>query len=346
LSGERPSPADRLTPPDGARGFSVTELLVAVILLTLVSMLFYELLVGMVRVNVHLESSNDLTTLSQRAVNVIKDELLQSRAQFEDDALGNGYLGALVLPPAMPALAGSELPLIETSGSLVPDSGSRRTGNSLLVARPELPQRLWIDHDDDAGTADVEFLGDTFYFEYFYLSQNTERQFDRFDYYLDLIRARSEPYADYFLISSLDPIPAREVAAALYADGVRYAWDSGKPIDQAIYQIQATGSLTGPIGSPTITLSQAESMLPEFRGGRVSGSMDYSVGIQTPTPMQRIGPVNLYAQSSGPFPGGFEVLVVGPPASRKALVRLVLLAEHRGELKSQTNVITGTVSSY
>jgi hypothetical protein len=324
----------------------VTELLVAVILLTLVSMLFYELLLGMVRVNVHMESRNDLTTLSQRTVNVIKDELLQSRAQFEDDALGNGYLGALALPTAMPALTGSELPLIDTNGRLVPDSGSRRTGNSLLVARAEVPKRLWIDHDGDAGTADVEFLGDTFYFEYFYLSQNADRQFDRFDYYLDLIRARSEPYADYFQISSLDPGPAQEVAAALYADGVRYAWDPGKTIDQAVYQIQATGSFSGPVGSPTITMSEAESMLPELRGGRISGSTEYSVGIQTPTPMRPIGPVNLYAQSSGPFPGGFEVLVVGPPASRKALVRLVLLAEHGGDLKAQTNVITGTVSAY
>ncbi|MDH3284105.1 MAG: hypothetical protein OEQ13_05150 [Acidobacteriota bacterium] len=326
-------------------GISFVEVMVSLALLSVIGLIFYQLFIGSMRVTMMLESESDLVTLGQRVVNEMRLEIMQSRTAFEDDTVGQSYLAQVSLPTDAPVLTGSLLPIVDTGGRLEPDSGTRRVGNSMLLARHLEPTLVPFDHDGDSNTPEIDFEADLYRFRYVYLSENTERSFLKNGHYLDLVLATSGRYADFFQLDGLTAAQKADVAVDLYAGGITTAWDPGRPADQAFYQIQSDGSLTGPF-SHTIDLTEYRSLLPEFRGGRISGSMNYSVGIQSDPPLETDDRIGLYAEPSGPFPGGFEVLAVGPASSRQVLVRVVLLAEYNRRLSSHENRVIVTTSSF
>jgi hypothetical protein len=126
---------------------------------------------------------------------------------------------------------------------------------------------------------------------------------------------------------------------------VDYAVDPWKDVTQAFYSVESGGTLNGPL-THNVTLDEYESLLPEFRGGRVSGKMTYSVGIQRDPPFHTADPVNLYAQPNGNFPGGLETLIVGSASSRRVLVRLALHADYGDKINSHVNVVTSATSEF
>ena len=179
------------------RGFSLPEVAVSLFLLSIISLIFYQIFIGTMRTNMMLESHNDLAMLGQRSVNFVKEEILQTKVLYQDDARGQSYLAKISVPAGLPVLSGSLLPIADAGSSFVPDSTTRRTGNSLLLLREQVPNSYWIDHDADSGTADVEALADLYTFEYLYLTQNPARSFKGLGYYLDLISAGSQKFASY-----------------------------------------------------------------------------------------------------------------------------------------------------
>ena len=297
------------------------------------------------RTNMMLESHNDLAALGQRSVNFVKEEVLQSKVLYQDDSRGQSYQAKISVPTGLPVLGGSLLPVINTSGSFTPDTGVRRTGNSLLMLREQVPSSFWIDHDADSGTANIEVLADLYTFQYVYLTQNTARSFKGLGYYLDLISAGSQPYASYVQISGMTATARAEVAQQLTSAGIDYAMDPWQDAGQAFYQLASDGTLTGPVDH-TVDLSLSESLLPEFRGGRIAGKMNYSVGVQMNPALPTLEPINLYAQASGAFPGGLETQIVGSSSARKVMVRLMLLAEYGNKINSHVNVVTSTTSEF
>jgi hypothetical protein len=319
--------------------------MVALTILMVVSAMYYSLFIGMMKVNTFLESHNDLTTIGQRSVNVIKDEVSQSRLLFQEDTRGQSYLAVMALPSLRPKLSGSLLPIIDQNGVIEPDGGTRRVGNSLLVAREELPLSIWIDHDSDTNTPDVEFLVDLLRLEYFSLAYNYDRSFTTSGYYLDLIQARSVAYADYFQLNGLTPAIRQLVAVDLNSQGITTAWDPMLAADQAFFSISAGGALSGPVAA-SIDMSDFKSLMPEFRGGSIQGKIDYSVGLHATPPLTTVDPVNLFAQKSGDFPSGFETLIVGPSATRRVFSRLVLVSEHQGKLNSTANTVISTTAEF
>jgi prepilin-type N-terminal cleavage/methylation domain-containing protein len=329
----------------GERGASFIEMMVAMTIMLVVSAIYYSLFIGTMDVNTFLESHNDLTTIGQRSVNVIKDEVSQSRLLYQEDTLGQSYLAVMVLPSLWPKLSGSLLPIIDPDGVIQPDGGTRRVGNSLLVVREELPLSIWIDHDSDINSPDVEFLVDLLRLEYFYLAYNYGRSFTNSGYYLDLIQARSVVYADYFQLTGLTPAVCQLVAVDLNSQGITTAWDPTLTADQAFFSILPSGALNGPV-SASIDMSDSSSLMPEFRGGRIQGSIEYSVGLHANPPLTTEDPVNLFAQKSGDFPSGFETLVVGPSATRRVFSRLVLVSEHKGKFNSTANTVISTTAEF
>lgn len=321
------------------------EMMVALTLLMVTSALYYSLFIGTMDVNAFLESHNDLTTIGQRSVNVIKDEVSQSRLLYEEDALGQSYRSAMILPSIRSPLSGSLLPIVDPTGVIEPDGATRRVGNSLLVAREELPLSIWVDHDADSNTPDVEFLADRLRLEYFYLSYNYDRSFMAHGYYLDLIQVRSVVYADHFQLSGLTPAVGQLVAADLNAQGITMAWDPSQEATQAFFPISGSGTLSGPV-SATIDMSDFRSLMPEFRGGSIQGKIEYSVGVHADPPLSIPESVNLFAQRSGDFPSGFETLIVGPSSARKVLSRVVLVSEHRGKVNSAVNTVIATTAEF
>jgi len=323
----------------------MAEVSVSLLLLSIISLMFYQIFIGTMRTNMLLESHNDLATLGQRSVNFIKEEVLQTKILYQDDSRGQSYVAKLGTPSEFPVLSGSLLPVIDSGTSFMPDSATRRTGNSLLLLREQVPNSYWIDHDADSSTADVETLADLYTFEHVYLTRNTLRSFKGLGYYLDLISAGSQRYASYVQISGMTATARAAVALRLTTDGVGYALDPWQDADQAFYQLASDGTLTGPVDH-TIDLSQAESLLPEFRGGRIAGNMNYSVGVQMNPALPTTEPVNLFAQANGAFPGGLETQIVGTSSARKVMVRLMLLAEYGDKLNSHVNVVTSTTSEF
>ena len=341
----RPRSTSNVDPRKGERGVSFIEMMVALTLMMVVSAIYYGLFIGTMEINVFLESHNDMTTIGQRSVNLIKDEISQSRLLFQENTLGQSYRSAMTLPSVRPPLSGSLLPIIDPTGVIEPDGGTRRVGNSLLVAREELPLSIWVDHDADSGTADVEFLADLVRLEYFYLSYNYDRSFMGNGYYVDLVRASSVVYADYFQLSGLTAAIGQLVGTQLNAQGITMAWDPTLTADQAFFTISGSGVLSGPVAT-TIDMSDFRSLMPEFRGGSIQGKIDYSVGIQADPPLPIPESVNLFAQRSGDFPGGFETLIVGPSSSRKVFSRLVLVGSHGVKVDSAVNTVIATTAEF
>ena len=163
------------------RGFSLIEILVVMIIVSGLTLVCYSMIDQTLHLTLFNESHNDLTIMTERAVNSMQSEILQTRTAFEEDATGTAYRAALQIPAAQPAWSSTLLPVIESDTTTIqPDSGTgakRFTGNSLLIARQLSPLSVFYDDDGKAGTPDVEILIDRYRFEYFFLSPSSSRNF-------------------------------------------------------------------------------------------------------------------------------------------------------------------------
>lgn len=328
------------------RGLTLPEVIVTLFLMSVLSLMFYQLYIGTIQTTMFLESNNDLAAFGQVAVNELKLEVMQSRMLFQNDTLGQAYVSALSFPTGGGLLAGSRLPTINTNGIFEPDAiGDVFTGNCFLHARQLPALEAWVDHDADSSTSDIEYLVDRYRFQFYYLSQDTRRAIPPLTYTLDMLRFRSQVYGDYFQLSGLDATMRAAVGTALYNDGVRFLWDPGKTPSSAFYSLASDGTVSGPV-THSITSSDLESMLPQMEGGRVSGNMTYSVGIQKDPAFQTTDPVSVYAQPSALFPSGLEFQIVGPTGARKILTRLMLMAQYRDKINSHANTVTITTAEY
>lgn len=318
------------------RGFSLVEVTVVLALVSALMIVVYSMMEQTMRTTMFNESQNDLAVMTQRAVNVLQGEMLQTRVVFEENALGASYRDALVLPSTLTVRADSLLPRVQPEALIAPDPATERyTGNAMLVARQLEPLSVMYDDDGVGATPPVEFLADRYRFQYVFLSPDTSRPFGGEGPTLDLMMASSGVYADYFQLSTMGPKCGR-IVSRLIAAGLQRAWNPGEPIDNAFYALSGAvdGTFDPPIRNPKITTASVRSLLPGIRGGRVSGKMDYSVAFVPTLPRKPLPirlPVSLYAQpvaAAPAFPGGFEVKVAGPAGNRQAMTRLVLVAHY------------------
>jgi hypothetical protein len=206
------------------------------------------------------------------------------------------------------------------------------------------------------------FNADRYLFEYFYQVQNTARRFsnanyyDTPDHYIDLLRARSEVVADYNQLltdtTDLTVTQKQNIATGLRTANtascqvqtrdqndptgftvctVLKAWNSTAPdTSTALYSIDANMGLTvvPPASANAIIIRKVNTLLPELRGGRISGRMDYSIAtmfgthafpLRDPVP-QYLDPV------TAPVPSGFEVKITGRAGRQTVLTRLVMMS--------------------
>ncbi len=328
------------------RGMSLAELLVVLALMSIVGLIFSQLYIGTIRTTMFLESHNDLASFGQRAVNTIKLEVMQSRRIFKNDPTGNSYLGALALPSSWPMLPNSRLPRVDANGEFRPDLPTeQRTGNSFLSVRELEAITTTVDHDADASTADVDYLANVYRFQLWYLTSRSDKPIKPYDYALDLIEFKSIRYADYVQLSGLSETFRTEVAKVLYAENVRFAWDPTQDADSAFYQIDSAGTMTA-LADHKIPADEVRNLMPQLLGGRISGAMDYSIGITGSPELETKDPVSILAQKNPPFPGGFEVQVIGTTGARQAMLRLMLVAEYHDRLTSRANTVIVTFAEY
>jgi len=337
--------------PKSQRGMSLIEILVVLSVVSALMIITYKLLEDAMHASMFGESHNDMIIMTQRAVNRLQSEIMQSRVAYQEDATGSAYRAALQLP-GLPKWTDTLLPVFQTETTLDPDAGNgpdRRAGNSLLIVRQLEPLSVMYDDDGKPGTPDVEFLADRYRFEYEYLITSAGQNFGGTGFFVDLMESRSVEFADYFQLKSLTAAQMKLVVPKIQAAKITRAWDAGQPIDTAFYDLApaAAGAFGLAINKPQIAIASTTTLLPGLGGGRISGRIDYSVVF---TPTAPIKPFNIahkmffYAQpdSTHPkFPAGFEVKIAGPSGHRKVAVRLVLMANYRASTyESQQGFVT------
>jgi len=326
------------------RGFSLMEITVVLAIVSVVLILVYSLMEKTMQTTMFNESHNDLSLLSQHAVNTLQTEIVQTRVAFEEDAVGVAYRAAMPVPAGITVWPDSYLPVFDPAGALEPDTAARRaTGNSLLLARQLAPLPITYDHDSDSSTPEVEFLADRYRFEYAYLSPRTLKSFSGSGFTLDLLMSTSREYADEFQIAAMGPATGK-IAAKLIAAGLTTAWNPGQPVNSAFYSLAGAldNTFDPPLARPTIAVDQTRSLLRSLLGGRVSGRMDYSVAFVPPSPAPPFPiptPIPVYAApvAGRPgFPSGFEVKVVGAARNRQVVTRVVVMSNYlAGHYESQ-----------
>lgn len=338
-------------------GVTLVEMLIVLAVASALLIMSYTLLEDAARTSMFVEVRNDLPVLAQNAMNTVQAEAFQGKMLFDAStgSIGPGYLGAVKYPTVYPALTDTQLPIINSAGELVPDSvntpATRYTGNCLLLARQLAPILV------SKGGAAGNILLDRYQFELVYLTKRTDHKFKTSNFYIDLIQAKSEVYADYNQIAGLSVATERTAvttAIASYVDPttnrpqpIKKAWNPGQPIANAIYSLPFTGAGT-PAATPQIDLStNYVSLLKGISTGHISGRADYSVAFQptagTKYPIPDVLPKYATYDSSKPlFPSGAEFLIVGPAGSRRLLGRLVLMANYSvGNMTSkEVEVIT------
>jgi hypothetical protein len=348
------------------RGFSLAEALVAILLLSVILIMLYELLIGSLRASIFVESRNDLEVFAQRTVNAVQASVLQSRLLYMEDTTGNGYR-QLFIDGGLGGnsiLVDSRLPIVDDSlnSTLIPDgTGETFVGNQVIIARALEPVPVMFDHDSDDTTDEIEFLADRYRIEFYFLSPSSRRSFNGSGSYIDIIKSTTEDFADYFQLNSLAVAQRADVADGLLSidatpptseqirtgvDGpITIAWNPSQPVANAFYTFDNTGTFTL-ASSPTIDFT-TKSIVPEFGGGRLGGKFEYTVCANsfTPTGNGKFGPlgiqniVPLYGQVDDSFPAGFEVKMIGPSGARSVWNRIVMCSEHMREIDSQESVV-------
>lgn len=316
---------------------SLVEILVTLAVTSALMLIVYALISDTMKAAMFGESHNDLTIMSQQVVNRLQNEIMQSRVAFQEDAIGSAYRDALQIPASVTKWPDLLLPVFQTESTLDPDTGAgvdRRAGNTLLVARQLSPLSVLYDDDGKPATPDVEMLIDRYRFEYYFLARNKLRNFSGSGFYADLMESRSVEYADYFQLNSLSAAQLMSIVPKIQAAGVTSAWDPGKPLGNAFYDLApaAAGAFGAAIAAPKISLASTNTLMPEMRGGRITGMMEYSVAFlpaapKKPFPITKA--VSFYAKPDAAyptFPAGFEVKIAGPAGNRKVGLRVLLMA--------------------
>lgn len=334
-----------------SRGYSLMEVTVVVAIVSGILMMAYTMIEDAARTSMFVEVRNDLPVLAQGAANDVQGEMFQAKMIFDADTtgVGPGYLGAVQLPAVYPLLQDSQMPLMNATGDLVPDTNIRYTGNCLLVARQLAP----ISVSTGSGQ---HLLADLYQFELIYLTRQTTKRFANQPFHLDLIKAKSAPVADYFQLNQLTPQQAQAANTDLLAwvdpatgkaSPIKLAWNPGQPVGSAFYDVKVGGAYT-PVNKANIDLTYSYgTMLRGLRGGRVSGGAEYTVGYlpsaATTFPVRdKVPKYALFNAQTPLFPSGAEFLIVGPAGQRRALARVVLFANYSaGRMTSkEVEVIT------
>lgn len=339
---------------ESQRGMALVEVIVTLAVVSVLMIIVYTLMEDAMTASMFGESHNDMTIMTQRVVNRMQTEVLQSRVAFQEDADGGAYRDAMQIPAQPAKWPDTLLPVFQADPTLDPDTGNgadRYAGNSLLIARQLAPLSIFYDDDGDPKTPDVELLVDHYRFEYEYPAMNNARSFSGTGFYLDFVESRSGEYADYFQLSSLNATQLKSLVPKIQAAGISLAWDPGQTIANAFYDLTpaAKGAFSTPIAGPKIAVVSTTSLLPEARGGRISGRIEYSVAFVPAAPKQPFPltqPIAFYSQpdpAHPKFPAGFEVKIAGPARYRKVGMRLVMMSNYKaGKYESQQGFVTAS----
>ncbi len=291
-------------------GFTLPEMMVSLVLLSILVGLLFSLSNTFNRVNYRQILMSDLKTQTQRAVRTIDRNLIRSKRFFERDSEYQDLIPWSEIPEPV---SWSRDPVVAPVGVFnteSPDYDADIFGNKLFFAKVENSAAF------DAGGKSYDI--NLYRFQLYYLTEDTLHPSRPYDYSLCLLKWESNLFANYWDLEHLwnDTVSHSLglIKSKLSNDfGVNHCWEVAEPNpDQAFYRI---GNFDSPVSIVFQTASMSYLVRPiaQTIGISFNNSDVYPVSLQVPA----------FALSDGDFPGGFEVGVIGSSSSRKVLLRIV-----------------------
>ncbi|MCX5781831.1 MAG: prepilin-type N-terminal cleavage/methylation domain-containing protein [Elusimicrobia bacterium] len=300
------------------KGVTLVELMMALAVLGIIIPAAVMLLSSVMKGFTGYEASINLKKNNQESVNRIYLRLGSSKRIFQRS--NADYLGAINLTGCPAVLSGSQLPVIQSTGTLsfgTTNYASVDYGNSLYFATNEGTLSLII-------STSVTKRMDFFQFNYYYLTtDNTNSIYETQSY--RLVEWRSIKYADLGQITSISDTTLRgQIIDAVRANGINYAWDTSSvglnnafaTLGTASYTLIASHSI--PSSKVTVLTKILTNIMGGYRYGVSPNSAGWAHAPRT---------VPLYATANGSFPSGFEIGILGSTSGRKVLLRCVLVAQ-------------------
>lgn len=305
------------------RGVTLLEVMIVMAVFSIVAVGVFEVIQYMTVANLHMSAQNDLVDWGDSAVNTIKDDLMQSRLVYENDATGASYMARCAFPAGRLPLTGSTMPTIDELGTFTADTVPvQKTGNMLLFIRTLPAHVVTI----PGSVPPVRRAVDLYQFVAYYLTIAPGRPVGSRADSLALIQWESVRYADLGQINQIALAAERQavVMDLVNGQGVDYAWDFSQPVTAAFWLLDgATGAVAGAPENPHTIAELTDRKLIAQLG------LGFAGAAWNPTPTWSVPdavPGYAVASAAGDgFPHGFEIQIVGPAGARQVLVRLVLV---------------------
>jgi type II secretory pathway pseudopilin PulG len=328
-------------------GTTLAEVTVVVAIISVLSLIFYSLVVGTMRTNMLLEAENSLTSYGQQTINALKSEVAQSRRIYENSTEHNAILGRISIPSAYPRITNSRQATVDGSATDPKSVAGTDMGDSLFFLEDRAPFKL---EDSSTTPTTVIYMIDLHQFNYYYLSEKNAGglQIGSKTTFLDLIEIQSKPYANYQQMAKaqndLSSSDYNSLAGALLANDIHYCIDlSATDANNLFYEI--SGSSLTARSAHNIQTASAEPVIPLIEGAKATGNVRYSVAFNKDSNFNIFEPVPKYSNDTS-IPFGFEVIIIGASAARQVTVRLVLAAGLQRQIRSLANEVTVHARSF
>jgi hypothetical protein len=243
-----------------------------------------------------------------------------ARKLYVRGTVGTGYLDALDFEDRRPS-PGVRLPLPDELSPLGRDEADvPRTGNMLLLAAESDP----VTCPADPATGAVRYV-DIYRMIAVYPRESSRRVVvARPEKGLDLRIWASVPFPSHVqLLGIASPVErARVVAALRTVYGCRYAWNPDKPVAEAFFALDATGTMSAiPDAVPPIPEDDAVSPGGRLLYRQLQLARTEAASVQRKALLTSDAPEDW-------VPNGFEVKMVGTPNQRRVWFRLVVEAQN------------------
>ena len=325
----------------------MVELIITMAIMSVLMAVVVPLFTFLHRSFTSMEAGTVLPAATQQALSGIQNRIVESRRLFDSTSVGALYMNQLPTLSPTPVAWGS-LPVINSNMSLSISSGvfvSTCVGDSLFFASTYGTYALSL--DTTSATAPIERV-DTFMFNYYYLAENPSMSIAGKPV-LDLREWHSIPYADYQQLSLISGGKSATTVLALENQkSVSMAWDSSSNTPAtAFYVLTPDGGIVTAAANYTLQTATDRILQPEpmirIIEGAASGGFYYGVSRNGFSQEHRVPSYYKPTSWTGDFPGGMEVMIVGPASYRQVFVRLVMTAQGNFKgLMSFQNVLLAT----
>lgn len=350
---DRPSP--------GCRGFSLTEIMIALAAFVIMMVMFSPMFSLSQKSFTALEMTSTLKDGGQKALNRISADLGKSRRLFKAGVLDDAnYLNNVKAHISQPGPVNwTFLPDNNVNSAVSPPDSNfdpNKVGNSLFLASTEYTYDITVMNAGVVPGAETTLRIDAYRFNLYYLATESGEVGGKPR--INLYEWHSVPFADFSQLSSITQVSVATAAVAyLLEKGVSHAWDPAATYATGFYPFSSVkypmfadafyptmtgnwagwaplGAVAAPPGSlpPQISRGSGGPAVELLMGGGggsyrygVSPNTDAGLAIKDKVPTLAIAPATPKAAPNQEFPSGFEVVMAGPKDQRIIFLRLVLV---------------------